>query len=391
MKYDNLLNNRLESEIDEKFATFSRRIMQTDKLLGVKVPVLRKIAREFSNYDDFFNTVSLDNFDVRMEKINSPFIFSFNTEEKFTSKSRLIRYHYTSADALINILSSNPTLRFTDIGFMNDHSEMVYCVKCILDFLLKNKSKYPYSLELVNELLLKKHTAEEYRNLTLTTVDFTEFKNLPFIPPRAYVFCMSESDDSLNMWNYYVHNGKYEGYNIGFDVYEFLKSFDTSAENKADPIIFHYGKVLYTLPTQEREVKSFLDEIEKNKSSKYIDRICDMALIRRYIEAFGVFFKNEAFEHEKEYRIVLSIAEDRLNSDRENYFNENLKRMNLDFRSKNGIIVPYFELPINKDAIKQITISPTIEKHVAQKGLEDLLHKNGYSAIIKQSKIPVRF
>ena len=39
---------------------------------------------------------------------------------------------------------------------------------------------------------------------------------------RYYVFCTSIKGDSLNMWNYYLKNGKYQGYNIGISLEKIL-------------------------------------------------------------------------------------------------------------------------------------------------------------------------
>ena len=51
---------------------------------------------------------------------------------------------------------------------------------------------------------------------------------------RAFVFCTSIDGDSLSMWNYYVNNGFYQGYNIGFNMQKLLKSFDTEDKRHLD-------------------------------------------------------------------------------------------------------------------------------------------------------------
>ena len=324
---------------------------------------------------------------------NSKFISSFKaTEEKFTKKQSLIRYHYTSAGALKSILSGSPKLRFTDVRYMNDHSEMVYCVKCILEYLSENKYKYPFCQEVVNELLLKKHSAQEYIDLSVSRVEFEDIVVVPFAPSREFIFCMSESNNSLQMWNYYVHNGKYEGYNIGFDIYKFLKSFDSEKTNVVDPIIFKYGKVLYKKSNQDKEIANVVDFVEQGNQKKDDNALAVKAgYLKYYIETYGLFFKHEVFNNEKEYRIVLSIAEHNLHSKRDYYINDNLKNMKLNFYERNGVFVPYMEVPINKDAIKEIYISPTIEKDIAKQSLEEFLYINGYDAGVKVSDIPIRF
>ena len=323
---------------------------------------------------------------------NSFAISSFNTEiEEFRKKNQLIRYHYTSAGALKNILSNTPNLRFTDSRFMNDHTEMVYCVRALLDFLKQNPFEYPFFEEVVSELLLKKHTDQEYFNLSTTTVEFSEIKELPYEPVRCFLFCMSTDGDALPMWNYYTHSGKYEGYNIGFDVYSFLKSFDTSEKNTADPMVFYYGKVLYKEADQFRELKILADDIEKGKSSKERTMSYNMVKLRHFIESYGLFFKHEAFQAEKEFRIVLCVTDNLVHGSREKYFNKNLRNVTLDFYERNGVLVPFLAVPINKDAVKKITISPIIEQELAEQSVNEILQLYGYSASVETSRVPIRF
>ncbi len=56
-----------------------------------------------------------------------------------------------------------------------------------------------------------------------------------------------------------------------------------------------------------------------------------------------------------------------------------------------GVFTPHIELQIEKNAVKKITISPTIERDIAKSSLKELLDKNGYSTDIGVSEIPIRF
>ena len=324
---------------------------------------------------------------------NSPLISSFKAGNRFTKTKEVVCYHYTSAHVLTDILKT-PSLRFTDIRFMNDYSENVFFIKCLLEFLLKNKTQYPFCLEVVNALLLKKHTANEYLNLSVPKIEYEESLVYHYNPSNCFVFCMSEAPDSLQMWNYYLHDGKYEGYNIGFDVYKFLKSFDTQNEKSSDPVVIHYGKILYKSKQHEKAIKELVDSIEKNANQKeYNPNLLDyyMVHLRLYIESYGPFFKHEAFSNEKEYRIVILINDVYKNSKKTWFFNKNIKAIKLDYFDRNGVLVPYLSVPIDKKAIKTITLSPAIEKVIAATSLEEFLKTNGYHAQISHSSIPIRF
>ena len=335
-----------------------------------------------------YNNVFEDELSFNSFSISS----SKTSDERFSTKNRIIRYHYTSSKNFLKIITDKPSLRFTDINYLNDHSEMVYCVKCILEFLNNHNEIFPFFKTVVDSLLLNNHAAEEYINLSVSTVDFADNKIYPYNPSRCFVFCMSEAQDSLSMWNYYVQNGKYEGYNIGFDVYDFLKSFDSPQEKVSDPITCHYGKVIYKKREQEEAIRKLAEYIERDSNRAGETAIAhNMVNLQHYIESHGIFFKDEAFKDEREYRIALIVSNPRINSSRENYVNENLKKMQLGFDEKNGIIVPFMSIPFNKNSVKKITMSPIIEKSIAERSLLELLNNKGYSAKVVASKIPIRF
>ena len=77
------------------------------------------------------------------EEFNSLFIQSFKPEDFLSlSIKEEIKHHYTSPEAFLSIIQEKK-IRFTDYRYMNDKSENVYVVKVLLDFLEKNKGKYP--------------------------------------------------------------------------------------------------------------------------------------------------------------------------------------------------------------------------------------------------------
>lgn len=45
----------------------------------------------------------------------------------------------------------------------------------------------------------------------------------------------------------------------------------------------------------------------------------------------------------------------------------------------------------SKNAIKSITIAPTLDEKLATSSLEEFLEINGYKAKVSNSKIPIRF
>lgn len=316
---------------------------------------------------------------------NSPLIREFSLGgNTLTLKGGLIRYHYTSPQGLLSILGEeNPSIRFTDVRYMNDKSEMVLFVKRLLEVL--DQGDYPFTKEIVDELLLVRHSKEDYLNLKISQIEFSEAK-IKFDSLRSFVFCTSRSNDDLNMWNYYVKNGNYQGYNIGFNIYNLLKSFDTSESNYADNVIIRYGQVIYTKEEQHRFITDIITDIEKEQNK-------DLAMIklRGHIENYSMFFKSEFFKSEVEYRIVIEISQKKLDYSLNTNDNLFLKKMEYKFSEKGGLLIPYLLVPIKRSAIKSLTISPTIDSNLAIESTREFLKKYKYQIEPKQSAIPVRF
>lgn len=100
---------------------------------------------------------------------------------------------------------------------------------------------------------------------------------------------------------------------------------------------------MYKEAEQYKEIKSFFDLIEKKLSKSHTKQEYDYFLIqiRNYIESNEVFFKNPAFESEKEFRIVIEIADERVHRPKNNYAGKNNKQIEDEFTVKNGLIVPF--------------------------------------------------
>ena len=116
-----------------------------------------------------------------------------------------VNYHYTSSSSLLSILKGR-NIRFTDAWFMNDKSEMTYFIDRMVDFLKENKG-YSKCIETFENLLLNGNPLESYKKVDISTLRFyTDIEVLKDKKTRQFIFCMSESSDSLNMWNYYSHS-----------------------------------------------------------------------------------------------------------------------------------------------------------------------------------------
>ena len=321
-------------------------------------------------------------------QFNSLLINTFEpgVEGKFKDRNRL-KYHYTSPEALLSILQNNEVF-FTDIRFLNDKSEDIFLVKMLLETLEENRKVYPNVEEVIN-YLLKKHELNDLLDLEVINIDYAT--PLEFIPRRKFVFCTTTDGDLLNMWNYYVHNGRYQGYNIGFNAEKLIKVLDSKKPGTIDPFSVVYGNVLYDTKKQKKEILHLFDRIEYGVNrTKDIDYY--VLELRSYIDSYGAFFKNPSFSQEKEYRICIEIDDERLKREKPHVSSSINTRMRCSFRVSNGFIVPYIAVKFNKDAISTIRISPMTEFQIAKESLREVLNDYHYEGVqIYKSKIPVRF
>lgn len=309
-------------------------------------------------------------------------------------KNTLTAYHYTSPGAFHAIVNDG-FVRFSDIKYMNDKSESVFFVKVLLDFLDEHPEDYLFTREVL-DALIGRNAYSDIQKLKVTSILFNVFPDFEYLSSRNFLFCLSTEKDSLNMWNYYVQNGHYEGFNIGFNLYELIKTFDNASEQEMDCFLVYYGKVIYQREKQFEIVKEIVEKIETIKTFPVVHPIQFAALhLRSDIESKGLFIKHPEFAAEREYRIVVHIADKRIPHTLEEarkYFGENNKQIVEDFCVKNGMIVPFLKVKIPPLSISKVTISPISEFDLASKSAEEFLHIKGFTkAEVVPSKIPIRF
>ncbi len=301
----------------------------------------------------------------------------------FPAKNTLppLIFHYTSPTGLLGILQES-TLRFTDRQFMNDVSEYIHIRKPfrIAMELLKEELKYPYLSEIASALF--DHTR------STTERDATD-------ESHYYLFCASVVPDSLGMWNHYVKDRNYQGYSVGFHVGCLLESF---RELSLPGVSISHGRVIYKEDEQVdllhhalREVDLEVSQISKDMESVLWDdrRFSSLAeeILKNRLEEYRLFFKDESFADEREYRLVLKIPQSA---------EEQMDRiLTKGYTLKNGLFIPHFDLSFSKEnALHSIKVAPMIEFQLAKIGLQRFLNDHHYPVDkieITQSTIPIRF
>ena len=273
-------------------------------------------------------------------------------------------YHYTSPNGLSGIINN------TDRFYLNDKTEGIY----VLNLCIENIDRFDFLDNRFRRVLQKK------------CEDRIEQ------PQRdsfyVYQCCFSTDKDSLCLWNYYTKSEGIKGYNIKINVDE-LASKITPTPYKEDKIPkLRYGKVIYDKEKQLKIlyeiVKLFFDYNKKDTiSGEYF--VCEYLVDK--IMNLGVFFKMDCFKVENEFRLVFDLF---LNEDNTYAVIKDKQ----EFYEKNGVFIPYVDIPFNKELLTGICISPTLD-YVATK--ESILRMTGsnYKNInvktIYESEIPVRY
>lgn len=312
--------------------------------------------------------------------------FNPSTEDRsLYAKQRI--YHYTSPRGLYAILD-NSTIRFTDCQFLNDKSEYTHIKKPLIKAFEEIKKELHNDLETrVMDLL-----SNNFEQDDIKLEGKSSKPALQFIKKRYYVFCSSTAQDSLGMWNYYVKGGNYQGYNMGLSISKLLDCFSNISNPEID--VF-YGKVIYKERDQINLLKDLLlkadqdleEKLRKATSSEDIS-LSEQEIIGEvlaFIENYRLFFKDEAFSNEKEYRFVIKLPIE---------FTPNTSDpISIGFDVKNGVFTPFCVLSISKEnTIDSIMLSPMLESELAEQGLKRYLNLKGFSSItIEQSKVPIRY
>jgi len=301
-------------------------------------------------------------------------------------------YHYTSPDGLYAILKSG-NLRFTDCRFLNDTHEYVH-INEPLELAMKQVKDQLKHPEILCGLLEAIAEAEKKH------------------PAKHYVFCTSLSPDSLSMWNYYNRGTSYQGYNIGFHrdqvfprlipqaalPYVHIGNIDSKGVRYSrEPVLYSVGEQAakiaeYILKTDAEFLASAFSSTTPDWDEVTFAKIRLVDEIQRK----RLFYKHPAFSDECEYRYVISFADDFPRVKMENLTEAELTKEAINithgFFVRNGIVIPYIELPVRKEAIRAITIAPMLEAAIAEMGLMRFLEINEYpeNISIQTSNVPIR-
>ena len=273
-------------------------------------------------------------------------------------------YHYTKCRGVQGILKDKAFFA-TKSDFLNDANEMRYTLALTREVL----GEFP---------VFKRNDA--LREKLSVTAD--EMKRQCY-----YVLSFSVESDSITLWSEFGNN---TGYNLEFRSGELLDMISRTKK------ISYHGLLIYSRKEQRAIIRRLLtedipaslglsfDDIIKNAADDDPEGVFDENIFGKYcrqfrkaISIYAVFFKQEEFSAEKEYRVVLKETDE----------------SEVRYREKDGFLLPYIRVNIRKahDAVNRITVAPQNHIDLAREGMQLYARQLGYRAEVRLSKINLRY
>jgi hypothetical protein len=277
-------------------------------------------------------------------------------------------FHYTSLEALTNILKTN-TLWATHCKYLNDLMEL-------RDF-----------ERLYNKLI---NTEDKKFNEYVKSFKEVMFKDLfEKLIEKTFIISFSKDNDIIPMWKNYGKNGVV----IEFDTSIMVNTvrFDEvnilDRDNKIQKIttVKRYGEAMYEdtqiIKIFKLSFQLFSRLSELNNPDKE-NEISNAIIEELHNLFYGAFFqkKENNFKYENEYRMAFSL-EDKDVGNIEN------------FRIKNNLVIPYIAVEFKhngKIPIKSITINPEQKDCMYEESIKYLLKSYNYDIQINHSGSKLR-
>lgn len=264
-------------------------------------------------------------------------------------------YHYTSAHALMGIIDSD-CLWASQCQYLNDSAEFQHSI----DLLKTTITNYPLThVQAVN-----------------TEIKAAVLEYMSRIDPVLFVACFSEEKDSLSQWRSYCPPSL--GYNIGFDLDKLI----LLAKEQG----FQMGACIYDPDLQMQFCYNWATQILVDFTQRFPPGGNATNFVQENINGYlnffiekCSFFKNKAFEEEREYRLISLMPPP-------------MDRVKV--RVGKSMLIPYLPFRLNLDTedgpIYSLTVGPTPNMFRAERSINFLVRKIQSFSYWQSSIIPYR-
>lgn len=248
-------------------------------------------------------------------------------------------YHYTNMNALLSIVS-NGELWATDTEFLNDATELKHAIKLLLARLDPAIEYVPNKYSLIESLdTIIISASKRYLGNVEPSARTFSILGLESVPQ---IVSFSKDYDSLEMWRAYAG---IDGVCIELDSELLLAD---------DELRFGYTLSLEDVVYGNDFPKDYFNDIERElsalRSKQEIAKYVDFELLHKL-----AVFKDDHFSKEQEVRLILRQT---------NCMGQ------YDLRVGAKHLVPYVRIPFNLQAIKSITVGPSLLKGRNREALE---------------------
>ena len=260
-------------------------------------------------------------------------------------------YHYTDIEAVKNILQKN-VLWLTHIRFMNDGEELSKGIH--------------YILKKTNDLL-----ANDYGVSKLDILDREIIHSLQEYQIYTCSFCTA-SNDLLSQWR------GYGNYCIEFDeavLLEYCNGINSGLKAEDKPELGRCDLKECSYDTKKNKVsgstlaqkmyennQGIVKTMRKEATHKIVRTPHDGLQVHNEIVLLASSWKDPGFREEEESRLIAQVNPQERNSE-------------IKYRTRGGMLIPYYELPLPENCIKSINIGPHKEQALAKESLEMYIEK----------------
>ena len=269
-------------------------------------------------------------------------------------------YHYTKCSSLRNILKTG-RLYATKSSFLNDTNEMDYITYIATE-------------------VIRGIPNDEWRDVLLRQIVNTmeEVKR-----HDTFVLSFSLDEDSITLWSEF---GDQTGYSAAFRGERLIQMIGKRQD------IYCHGHVIYSFERQKKILRHLLMEEFPSRAGIGFEKLMRQEVVcpenpefrvfrkklQKAMNIYAMFFKQQEFAAENEYRIVF----------------RNPDRDRIQFREKDGFLLPYIEIELAGESrlpMDHITVAPKNHVDLAKKGMVQYLDQLGYCIPVELSHLKLRY
>ena len=320
-------------------------------------------------------------------------------KQYISSKDTTI-YHYTSLQGLKSIIE-NSTLRFTECCYMNDKEEYNDVIKIMEELKKDNEGKNNEKYDILKCTLESIDKRFGDKNVIISRSEDNKYS---FSSTRYFILSTTLLRDSLPMWRCYTKGSTIDGSVIALDVNSLKESL-----HKINFLNVVCGRVIYDDKLKyeflNKAVDIIVDEYKKGKEiieSTYsqedkrdeMEFLMDNATAEliRFVNQIRLFIKNNSFEYENEYRLLIVCD---ANIIKKSKTATGSHELDINFVPYEGLLRTHLDLNFNKsNTITGIFTSPNSDLFLLERAIRDMLSFNGYDSDkikIEKSNCSIRF